>query len=215
MLKDYTVERLGGADRFATNVLILNAANKIDGTNAKDVLVCSGMNFADALSTSSVGKPILLVGKNITDGQKQYLTDVNAENAWIIGGEAAVNKSVEGELATFVDKAKTKRLAGANRYETSYMVAHEFATGKVDTAVLVYGQNFPDGLSGGAVASVIGSPVLLAMNRDDMNAFVAKWVTESGAASSITLGGPGLISDDSIKSIMNQPNAEIKLFKEQ
>ena len=106
-----------------------------------------------------------------------------------------------------------KRFEGDNRYETSYMVAHEFFPGECETAVLVYGQNFPDGLSGGAVASVIGAPVLLAMDRDDMIANVAKWVQESGATKSVTFGGPTLVTDNNVRTIMADPEAEIVLFK--
>ena len=213
LLTRYDVERLGGANRFETNLLILKAANSMEGAPKNEVLVCSGTNFADALSTSSVGKPILLVGNSLSDQQKQYLTDANTDTAWIIGGTGAVSESVESELSAFVPAANTNRLGGANRFETSYKVADEFFAGSVETAVLVYGMNFPDGLSGGAVASVLGSPILLAMNNDSMNAFVAPWVTEAGAVKSITLGGPTLISDASIRSIMNQPGAEIVLFE--
>ena len=213
LLTGYNVVRLGGDDRYETNIKILNAANAIDGTHKNEVLVCSGAGFADALSTSPVGKPILLVGNTITAGQKQYLTEVGADTAWLVGGTGAVSDEIAAELKEFIPESKTKRFNGEDRFETSYMVAKEFFSGNCETAVLAYGIDFPDGLSGGAVASVIGAPVLLAMNRDDRNAIVAQWVAESGAKISITLGGPTLISDDSIRNIMSQPGAVIVEFK--
>ncbi len=212
MLTGYDVKRLGGANRFETNIQILEEANALGG-NAKEVLIASATGFADALSTSSVGKPILLVGKSLNNDQRDYLAGAQATNAWIVGGTGAVSDEVAAELVNFVPADGIKRFEGANRYETSYMVAHEFFEGEFETAVIVYGQNFPDGLSGGAVASVIGAPVLLAMDRDDMIANVAKWVTESGATRSVTFGGPALISDDSIRTIMNDADAEIVLFE--
>ena len=213
MLTDYDVTRLGGKTRYDTNILILEEANRIDPSAIKEVLVCSGTNFADALSTSSVGKPILLVGSGITEAQQVYLNDARVDTAWIIGGNGAVSAEIEADLATIVPADNTKRVKGANRYETSQRVAEEFFPDGCETAVLVYGQDFPDGLSGGAVASVIGSPVLLAMNNDKMSAYVAEWVAAEGVQNSITLGGPTLISDDSIRAIMNQPDAEIVLFE--
>ena len=195
-----------------SNVKILTEANKVDDTYAKDLLVCSGTGFADALSTSSVGKPILLVGNTISDDQKQYLTDEGPTKAWIIGGEGAVSADIADELKEFVPESSTTRLAGMNRYETSFKVADEFYKGSHETAVIVYGQNFPDGLSGGAVAWVISAPVLLAMNNDAMNAYVAPWAAGSGAYNSITFGGAGLISDESILSVMNAPYEMVTVY---
>ena len=213
MLTGYDVQRLGGKTRYDTNVLILEEANKIDPSAAKEVLVCCGTNFADALSTSSVGKPILLVGANITDAQKQYLTDAGADTAWIIGGTGAVSEAVEADLATIVPAANTKRVKGANRYETSKKVAEEFFPDGCDTAVLVYGQDFPDGLSGGAVAAVMDSPVLLAMNNANMYAYAAQWISANNVHKSVIFGGTSLISDDAVKHIMDDPDAVVVLFE--
>ena len=208
----FDVKRLGGADRFETNLLILEEGNALGG-DASEVLVASATRFADALSTSSVGKPILLAGAKLTADQQDYLREAQPKNAWIVGGTGAVNATVEADLKNFVADGGIKRFEGDNRYETSYMVAHEFFPGECETAVLVYGQNFPDGLSGGAVASVIGAPVLLAMDRDDMIANVAKWVQESGATKSVTFGGPTLVTDNNVRTIMADPEAEIVLFE--
>ena len=213
-LTGFNAVRLGGKNRYETNVKILTEANKVDDTYAKDLLVCSGTGFADALSTSSVGKPILLVGKTISDDQKQYLTDEGPTTAWIIGGEGAVSADIANDLKEFVPESSTTRLAGMNRYETSFKVADEFYKGSHETAVIVYGQNFPDGLSGGAVAWVISAPVLLAMNNEAMNAYVAPWAAGSGAYNSITFGGAGLISDESILSVMNAPYEMVTVYGE-
>ncbi len=208
----FDVKRLGGANRFETNILILEEGNALGG-DASEVLVASATGFADALSTSSVGKPILLAGAKLTADQQDYLREAQPKNAWIVGGTSAVNATVEADLKNFVADGGIKRPEGGNRYETSYMVAHEFFPGECETAILVYGQNFPDGLSGGAVASVIGAPVLLAMDRDDMIANVAKWVQESGATKSVTFGGPTLVTDNNVRTIMADPEAEIVLFE--
>jgi len=208
----YDVKRLGGSDRFATNILILNEANSIDSTVAKELLVCSGMGFADALSTSSVGKPILLVGKTLSEGQKDYLREAAATDAWIIGGTGAVNEDIENELKGFVPENRIYRLNGSNRFETSLLVAEEFFPGSRTTAVLVYGLTFPDGLSGGADASFIGAPVLLCTDQVATNGPAATWVRESGAYKSITFGGPKLIPLERVRAIMDQPDMEIVVY---
>jgi putative cell wall-binding protein len=210
----FDVTRLGGKNRFATNVLILEEANKIDDTNAKELLVCSATSFADALSTSSVGKPILLVsGDSLNEMQTKYITEYEVDTAWIIGGTGAVSQGIENNVGVFLSAESIKRLKGSNRYETSQKVAEEFFPDGCETAVLVYGQDFPDGLSGGAVAAAMNSPVLLAMNNESMNAYAAKWVGDAGVKKSVTFGGTALISDESIRAIMDDPDAEIVLFK--
>ncbi|MCR5183057.1 MAG: cell wall-binding repeat-containing protein [Clostridia bacterium] len=210
----FDVTRLGGKNRFATNVLILEEANKIDDTNAKELLVCSATSFADALSTSSVGKPILLVsGDSLNEMQTKYINEYEVDTAWIIGGTGAVSQGIENNVGGFLSAESIKRLKGSNRYETSQKVAEEFFPDGCETAVLVYGQDFPDGLSGGAVAAAMNSPVLLAMNNESMNAYAAKWVGDAGVKKSVTFGGTALISDESIRTIMDDPDAEIVLFE--
>ena len=63
-------ERLGGSNRYETNLMILGEA----GVDKKsEIMVCTGMNFADSLSVSATGNPILLVGSSLSDSQKEYL----------------------------------------------------------------------------------------------------------------------------------------------
>ncbi|MBQ1421260.1 MAG: cell wall-binding repeat-containing protein, partial [Firmicutes bacterium] len=215
LLIGYDVERIGGYDRYETNLMILDIANSLSGDVLKDtILVCSGRNFADALSTSFVGRPILLVDDKPQVIHRQYFWELKSilDHVYIIGGTKAVSESVESEIADVISPNIIQRLGGANRYETCYMVNETFGD-KSLTAVLVYGRNFPDGLSGGAVASAIGAPVLLVENDENAIRFAAKGVTLKQACYSITLGGPQLISDDTIRKVMNKPDAEIVLFE--
>ena len=61
-LGKYSVKRLAGSDRYETNQAILNEA----GVSKQDILVCSGKDFADSLSASGTGEPILLVGDQMS-----------------------------------------------------------------------------------------------------------------------------------------------------
>ncbi len=208
----YDVNRLGGKTRYDTNVLILREANNIGSTFTKDVLVCSGTGFADALSTSSVGRPILLVGNELSESQIQYLNDVKPTDAWIIGGNGAVSADIEAELGGYIPAESTKRVKGANRFETSLAVAQEFFKGTHSTAVLVYGLSFPDGLSGGAVASWFDAPVLLCTDKEKDNTPASIWVKEAGAYKSITFGGPTLIPAEQIGFVMDQPGITVNVY---
>lgn len=196
------IVRLAGANRYATNIEILKEASGPTSSETEiNVLVCSGKNFADALSASAVGWPILLVGDRLTDAQKKYLQETPAR--WyfhIIGGTGAVNSAVEAELdslARSTGGGVVGRLAGANRYETSRKVAVMLFSERdprPDTVVLAYGKNFPDGLSGAPVAFCSRAPLLLATTENISEAISgAKYL---GASRVVVMGGPTLISDE-------------------
>jgi fibronectin type 3 domain-containing protein/putative cell wall-binding protein len=194
-LSQYTVERLGGKNRFATNMEILQEA----GVTGDDVLICSAYSFADSLSASAVGEAILLVGNTLTDDQKTYLASLGKKNYYIIGGTGAVTQAVENELKTY---GTVERVAGANRYSTSAEVAKTFFSEGSDAVVLAYGLNFPDGLSGGPLAMALGAPLLLVSSNSTNNASASEYVSAKTVDKAVCLGGSALISDAAVKEIL-------------
>lgn len=186
------IERLGGNDRYETNLKILEAAG-LD-KNA-EFMVCTGNNFADSLSVSATGKPILLVGQKINDSQKTYLSSIQGESYCIIGGTAAVSADVQNQFTNF---GATYRVAGDNRYETSVKVAEKFFE-KPEKAVLAYAMNFPDGLSAGPLAYNMEAPLLLTMTGQEKTA--AAYTNKTYIRTGAVLGGPALISDDAVKAV--------------
>lgn len=184
-LDGFNVKRLAGANRYETNLAILNEVGETD----LPILVCTGTGFADSLSASATGLPILLVNpRGLTQPQKDYLATAN-RNFVIIGGESAVPVAIADALAAY---GTVDRLAGANRYETSVMVA-QMRNWNPTSAVLAYAQNFPDGLCGGPLAHAMGAPLLLtATNRGPI---VAEYAQTNGIRAGIVLGGTGLIDD--------------------
>ena len=89
-LSGYSVERLGGADRFETNLKVLEELNLNQTSN---IVVASGLEYADALSASASGRPIVLVGKTLTTEQINFFKSIGRyDTCYIIGGKAAVNE---------------------------------------------------------------------------------------------------------------------------
>ena len=201
-LGGYTIKRLWGKDRYETNVAILTEAAKFS-TGANDILVCSGTGFADSLSAAAAGKPIMLVRNTLQDCQKNYLNGLSGSKAFtIIGGTGAVNNNIEKELSAY---GTVDRIGGSTRYETSVNVAKKlFANPKA--AVLAYGQTFPDGLCGGALAHAIGGPLILVANGRTQ--YAEAYLKENGVEVGAVLGGPALISDASAKEIYNMSGNE-------
>ena len=190
-LRAYDIKRLWGSDRYETNVKILQEA----GVSGDEILVASGIGFADSLSASATGKPILLVKNTIQDSQKDYVASLKGKKFYVIGGTGAVNEDLEAYFKTL---GETERLGGQTRYETSVNVAKQFFP-EPNGAVLAYGANFPDGLCGGSLANAMGGPLLLAANgKADKAAAYAK---EKGVKGGAVLGGPTLISDADARTI--------------
>ena len=197
-LNGYTVTRLWGKDRFETNIAILQEAAKFTGD--REILVCSGGGFADSLSAAAVGRPILLVRSNLLDSQKHYLKKLGGNKKFcIIGGEGAVTDWIADELEVY---GTVERIGGSTRYETSVNVAKRFFTSP-ENGVFAFGQDFPDGLCGGALAYASGAPLILtATGRTE---FAEAYALEANMLTGMALGGPTLISENSMNAIFRLP----------
>ena len=198
------VQRLSGKTRFDTNLAILEEAGVEAG---QEILVCTGWNFADSLSASATGLPILLVNNTageLTEAQITFLQSLENSTLTIVGGTGAVSTDLADELS---DYAATTRLSGKSRYETSVLVAQKYFENPT-SAVLAYARNFPDGLCGGALAYAMGAPLIL---TDDLAGsdgvayktaaveYASAYPIEKGAV----LGGTGLISDATVEEIFS------------
>ena len=195
-LSDYNIKRLAGKDRYETNLLILEEA----GVTNEDILVCTGSDFADSLSASATGKPILLLSnKKLTVQQKEFLKEHTGNRYYVIGGTSAVSESMKNEIARY---GTVERVSGLTRYETSIAVAEKFFDNPEDV-VLAYAKNFPDGLSGGVLANKMNAPlVLTAEGRED----AAKvYVNANSIQSGKVLGGEEVLPGDAVRIIFSLP----------
>lgn len=194
-LSDYEVLRLWGKTRYETNIAILKEAGKFAETPS-EILICSGESFADSLSAAASERPILLVKTGLQNAQKEYLNSLNGETKiTVIGGTKAVSSSIEEALASY---GKTSRIGGSSRYETSVLVAETFFKDP-EACVLAYGENFPDGLSGGVLANAMGGPLILASS--DKTKYPLSYVSSVKPYEAIVLGGPSLISDTAVRKV--------------
>lgn len=192
---DYDVKRLEGEDRFLTNLAVLKEAN----VNNEEVMICSGLGYADALSAAATGKPVMLVGKTLTNEQKAYLAGINPAKFYIVGGSDVVSDRVKAELETM---RSVERISGEDRYETALNVAKKFFDMTSSTVVIATGDGFADGLVGSVTAIANNAPLLLA-NRNNIKG-VAEFVKETGAKRSIVMGGADVISNEAVKVMMGR-----------
>lgn len=186
-LQGINIKRIGGSDRFETNLLILKEAR----VHGEELIVCSGLNFPDAVSASAANRPILLADDKLSASQKNYLSTIDPLKVYFIGGDKAVPKAVRDEFT-----GNTVRLAGSDRFETSRLIAENLFPSHQDRVILASGLNFPDALVGGAFNQDTRVPVLL-VGPDFADAYNAKkFVSENGTKSLILLGGKLSISDE-------------------
>ena len=223
------VERIAGADRYATNLAILKAfADKNLGKGSmKNILVASGLDYADALSASATGLPVLLVGDDLTRAQKDYLqgfTTIDKRNAvkygvesyTIIGGTGAVKAKVKNEIsgkAYVADSSDVTRLGGENRYATNRAVVNKYfvndakALKAVDYVFVASGDGFADALTGGVLAAQEGSPIVLVnqyntkIAKNLVNKIEAAKENSKTYAGLVVIGGEGVVSNEMVQKI--------------
>lgn len=190
------VVRIFGSDRYETAFRTVDTMMKNQGIlKYGTIVVASATDFADGLSASAVNKPILLVKDSLNAAQKGFLDALEGNRIYIIGGTNAVNTRIENALKTY---GETSRIEGSNRYVTSVNIAKKFFP-DVRNIVLAYGQNFPDGLSGGPLAFSLDAPPILTANGKQAPA--VNYAAGAGIKAGAVLGGTGLISDAVVNKI--------------
>lgn len=197
-LQDQSIvtKRLAGSGRYDTNLLILEEA----GVEDEDILICTGKNFADCLSASATGLPILLTNNiALKDSQIEFLNSLDGNRLYIIGGEGAVSEEIANAIGAHT------RISGSGRYETSVLVAKTFFHSP-SKAVLAYGGNFPDGICGGSLAYALHAPLIL--TRDTTSSYAMDYAKENGITSGVVLGGSSLISGDTVKAIFQMDDSD-------
>jgi glucose/arabinose dehydrogenase/putative cell wall-binding protein len=91
-----TVERIAGADRFATATELSRAMF----TSAPTVLLATGAAFADALAGAPAGHPLLLVPRHcVPDATWAELQRLGPDRTVVLGGVGAVGSGVEHLLS--------------------------------------------------------------------------------------------------------------------
>ncbi len=114
-----------------------------------------------------------------------------ADQAFILGGSAAVSSSVLNEAAMIIGSAPS-RLAGPDRYATAVAVSREFNPYGADRVYLVTGENFPDTLAIGPVAALHDAPILL-VTRTDVPATTAAELSRLAPSEIVIVGGEAVI----------------------
>jgi putative cell wall-binding protein len=188
-----TIERIGGADRYAVSA----------GVSAKfpaeidTVYVASGAVFPDALSASAAAgaqdAPVLLVTKDtipaLVDAELRRL---QPHRIALMGGTNTISAAVETALGTYSDVVE--RVGGADRYVVSAAVSRGVFAPHPAVAYVASGEVFPDALSGSAAAGLLGGPVLL-VTKTGVPADVKTELDRLNPDRIVVLGGTNTVAE--------------------
>ncbi|QCR18552.1 cell wall-binding repeat-containing protein [Agrococcus sp. SGAir0287] len=189
-------ERISGANRYETAVAASQAGYP---EGAGVVYVASGVNYPDGLTAGPAaaveGGPLLLTDP--AQAPTVVLDEIerlSPSRIVIVGGTGAISAAVEdamGDLAETVD-----RISGADRYETSRLIA-EYAFGEgAGTAFIATGRSFPDALTAGAAGGAIGAPVLLVDGlATSVDGATSETLDELGVTQTLVAGGTAAVSN--------------------
>lgn len=210
-----SVTRFNGVDRYHTAKLI---AEKIREKGDKRVVeIASGETFPDALSISSLAvkenAPILLSKKDdLTKYTKSALATWDIDKATIAGHTETISNTVQGLVTSgfnigdtknpdnvFRGAKDTRRIGGADRYETSTKIA-EYTLPDATFGVYASGQVFADSLIAGPYAAVNKAPVLL-VKRDAMPNSVQDYTKKSKINKAKLIGGENTVNNNVLNLI--------------
>lgn len=188
------VERLSGADRYATS----RAAAEAAGQSA-EVLIATGHDYPDALSAASVGNsrnlPVLLVKGNsaqLDEAGVAALRKMGAASAVIVGGKGAVSSGIEQHLKQL--GLSTARADGVDRYATNEILARQYFPTTALKTVMASGVGFADALPASVLAGRWGVPLLLT-RTSCLVPDAATFMQQHGTDRVVLVGGPAALDD--------------------
>ena len=205
-LADVEITRYGGADRYATSLLVAEAVATHAGGSVETVVLVGGTRWTDAVVAAplagSMGAPLLMTPPGeLRDDAVEFLQRVGASRVVLIGSVgdedpfgAAVNSALlEMDLAV-------ERVGGADRYLTGAIAARSIgAVGEMPglgrTAVIASGEVFADALVAGPFAARGSHPVMLTP-PGELHPEVALNLSILGISHVVLMGGTAAVSAD-------------------
>lgn len=196
--KGIACTRLSGKDRYETSVAVANAV----GVSGK-LVVATGQDYPDALSiaswAASSGAPIILTQyKSIPAATAAYLKNNAGKitTTYVIGGDGVVSNAVMSKLKN------PKRVAGKDRFATNLAVLNTFKSDfDFQNLYIATGSDFPDALSGSALAAQNRSAIVLSDTNPMPN--TKSFINGiSGTLKNVyILGGTGVVSDTVVSNL--------------
>ncbi len=204
--KNSKVERISGNDRINTAIEV---SKKLFKEKANKIVLANQNNFSDVLTAAPYAKAsnasLLYISSNeINKDVMSEIARLKTKEIVIIGGNKSVNAGLEKALKE--NKFNVKRIAGADRYETSAKIALELTQKPTDALEIASGENFADALSLNNAAQKDYAPILL-VRKDVISKSVEDVIKSSNATMVNIAGGKNSVSE----KVANQIKKDLKL----
>lgn len=217
MRKESGFNTIMGAERIDTAIEL--SKDTYQGTNKADNVVLVGQYaISDGLAAAPLAAqenaPILLtetnkLTKEVKDeivrvmGLTNSTTNNSRHTVFIAGGEGVVSKEVEAELEAL--GVKVKRLAGADRYETSLKIADQMDNKR--KAYVVDGYALADAMSIAPVAAKDEAPIVVVDGKNGLSTDAKLFLDKAYDAE--VIGGKAVITEDTLDQVAKSTgNAE-------
>ena len=185
-----SVTRISGTNRYETSAQVAGMIGTDNG-----IIIATGLNFPDALSIAPVAAmksmPILLSPKASLDTYvSEFIAGKAIPASYVVGGSSVLDSSIAGSLPN------STVLSGTDRYATNLSIINEFSGDfSFDTVYLATGSNFPDALSGSAMAAKYNAPIILT-GKDSISADAINLLKSKNVQHVVILGGSSVISQN-------------------
>lgn len=204
---NFKIVRIGGSDRYETNLMIAKEISK--HSNLNKVYIASGVGEADSLSIASfAGKekqPIILCKKDsISEGTFEWLKSKSLNTAYFLGGESVLEDNVIKKINGITNEDVSRnRLYGKDRHETNARVIEKFyPEDKYQSIFVVKSDPLADALTSSPLAAKLGVPII--MVKDHLIDIQSNVLDNKSCGLIYEIGG--LVSKSSIDEIMDLLN---------
>lgn len=210
------VERIAGSDRFATGVEATQFGFPDSETPVPVVYIANGLNYPDALAAGPAavhqgGALLMVTPSSIPDVVMDELERLDPEKIVIVGGTGSVSTGVQNTLKAEFGAGNVTRIAGADRYHTSRLIAeYAFEEEGAQTAFIATGSNFPDALAAGPAASSVDAPVILVYGASpELDEETADLLVDLGVQESYVLGSPAAVSQGIASDLVSEAGTDV------
>ena len=205
----FAVERVGGADRYATARNVgLKMKSLLGAGFPRKAFVVRGDTFPDALSVSPIAAGrdycVLLTRPTaLHSATVQALDSLPINEVVVVGGTVSVSNSVYAAIDGRPSVTTIARWAGSNRYATGVKVANNskakgWAT--YSAVGVASGEIFADALGGGAAIGRRGGVMLLTAPNSLPSVTRNALVSNSASINDVWIYGGRLAVSDSVRA---------------
>jgi subtilisin family serine protease len=191
------IRRDSGADRFSTSRIIAERAFGSSGANV--AFIATGNDFPDALAAAaaagSLNAPVILLDGSASSADPNataLMRRLGVTQVYIAGGPGVVTVGIQNSLSAVF--SNVTRLSGTDRYATSRAINAQIFSSSAKTFLAV-GTDFPDSLSGAALAGRNRAPLYI-VPRNCVPGDVLVDIDRFATTDVVLLGGTGALTED-------------------